>query len=265
MKKIMFVTIILLMLSLVPVLAQNQDEGTFLRVDELLGYPIADEEGIPIGFLQDLVIHRDGSIPFLVAQFQMTGYTLSYDRYLIPMERVDIERDENAIVVTGMDLTALQDLPGLEDNTRYEDLNEGYWGPYYGWWGMNPGPGVDNTEAARELGFREIRDPEKVQGILASELEGYEFVNPEGEEVGDVEGIMVNVDQQQVAYIGLSFGGFLGIDDKNVAIPLNRVSLDTEDEALYVDVTEEELEAAEGFDDDEWPSRPEAALFDQGS
>lgn len=263
MKRFMIFTAILT-LAFMPVAVGAQEEGLFLRADELLGYPLADEEGIPIGFLQDFVVRRDGTIPFLVVQFQMSGYTLTYDRYLVPVEQVDFTEDENAIIISGLDLATMQDLPGLEAEEGVRDLDEGYWGPYYGWWGMTPGPGAGNLEEAEDLGFREFGDPENVQGIMATELMGYEFVNPEGEDVGDVEGLMVNVEQQRIAYLGLSFGGFLGIGDKNIAVPLNRVSLNMEEETLLVEVTEEELEAAEGYNEEEWPSQPESALFSQG-
>jgi hypothetical protein len=51
----------------------------------------------------------------------------------------------------------------------------------------------------------------------------------------------------------LSFGGFLGIGTKLFAIPWNAMQLDTENHAWILDVSEERLRQAPGFDKDNWP------------
>lgn len=90
--------------------------------------------------------------------------------------------------------------------------------------------------------------------LSASTLIGDDVKNPEGEDLGKIEEIMIDVDNGRVAYAVLSFGGFLGIGNKLFAVPWSAMALDVEDEAFVLDVDKETLEEAPGFDKDDWPS-----------
>ena len=52
----------------------------------------------------------------------------------------------------------------------------------------------------------------------------------------------------------MSFGGFLGIADKLFAVPWKALKLDTENKRFILNVDKERLEAAPGFDKDDWPN-----------
>jgi sporulation protein YlmC with PRC-barrel domain len=89
--------------------------------------------------------------------------------------------------------------------------------------------------------------------LSASTLIGDNVKNPEGEDLGKIEEIMIDVQNGRVAYAVLSFGGFLGIGNKLFAVPWSAMTLDTEDEAFVLDVDKDTLEDAPGFDKDNWP------------
>jgi sporulation protein YlmC with PRC-barrel domain len=89
--------------------------------------------------------------------------------------------------------------------------------------------------------------------LSASTLIGDNVKNPEGEDLGKIEEIMIDVQNGRVAYAVLSFGGFLGIGNKLFAVPWSALTLDVEDKAFVLDVDKETLEAAPGFDQDDWP------------
>ncbi|MFP3854341.1 MAG: PRC-barrel domain-containing protein [Anaerolineales bacterium] len=90
--------------------------------------------------------------------------------------------------------------------------------------------------------------------LSASTLIGDDVVNLAGENLGELEEIMLDVGTGQVAYAVLSFGGFLGMGDKLFAIPWEALQVDTEKEAFILDLAREDLENAPGFDKDDWPS-----------
>jgi sporulation protein YlmC with PRC-barrel domain len=77
--------------------------------------------------------------------------------------------------------------------------------------------------------------------------------NRAGEHLGRIEEIMLDVDSGSIAYAVLSFGGFLGIGDKLFAIPWSALELNPEDHSFLLDVRQESLENAPGFDKDCWP------------
>lgn len=89
--------------------------------------------------------------------------------------------------------------------------------------------------------------------LSASTMIGDDVKNPTGEDLGKIEEIMIDVNTGRVAYAVLSFGGFLGIGDKLFAVPWGAMMLDAEEEVFVLDVDEETLENAPGFDKDNWP------------
>jgi sporulation protein YlmC with PRC-barrel domain len=87
----------------------------------------------------------------------------------------------------------------------------------------------------------------------ASEFIGYSVQNPQGEDLGEIEDLMVDVNNSQIRYAVLSFGGFLDIGDKLFAIPLNAIQFNADEQAFILDVDEERLEQAPGFERENWP------------
>lgn len=82
---------------------------------------------------------------------------------------------------------------------------------------------------------------------------GDDVRNPQGESLGKLEEIMLDVDRGCVSYAVLSFGGIMGIGDKLFAIPWQALTLDTENHAFVLDVDRERLKNMPGFDKNNWP------------
>lgn len=87
----------------------------------------------------------------------------------------------------------------------------------------------------------------------ADTLNGNDVFNPEGEDLGDIKEIMLNVNTGQVSYAVLSYGGFLGMGEKLFAVPWNALTLDTVNKRFTLNVSKDRLESAPGFDSDDWP------------
>ena len=104
--------------------------------------------------------------------------------------------------------------------------------------------------------------PEKILGIVlsGSSLRGDKVVNYQGEDLGKIEEIMIDLDRGRVAYVVLSFGGFLGVGDKLFAIPWQAFSVDTTQKRLVLNADKELLEKAPGFDKNNWPDMADLSL-----
>lgn len=89
--------------------------------------------------------------------------------------------------------------------------------------------------------------------LSASTICGDGVVNPDGEKLGTIEELMIDLENGRVAYAVLSFGGFLGIGDKLFAVPFEALELDPENRRFVLDVSREKLEQAPGFDKESWP------------
>jgi sporulation protein YlmC with PRC-barrel domain len=90
--------------------------------------------------------------------------------------------------------------------------------------------------------------------MAADSLDSEDVINGQGEDLGKIEHIMIDVPTGRVAYAVLSFGGILGMGNKLFAIPWGALKLDTDRKCFVLDVPKERLEQAEGFDKDHWPS-----------
>ncbi|CAN5262909.1 hypothetical protein BH23BAC1_BH23BAC1_33570 [soil metagenome] len=93
--------------------------------------------------------------------------------------------------------------------------------------------------------------------ISTSSLTGYGVTNRKGENLGDLKDIMIDLESGEIAYVVISFGGFLGIGDKLFAVPFEALSIERNNDQVIMDVTKEKLENAPGFDKDNWPSSPD--------
>jgi sporulation protein YlmC with PRC-barrel domain len=122
--------------------------------------------------------------------------------------------------------------------------------------GVTPTATASTTEpgGARILGGEGNLSGPGPQVMAADTLEGDAVVNLQGEDLGEIQDIMIDVPSGRVAYAVLSFGGFLGMGDKLFAIPWNALTLDADNERFILDVPQERLQNAPGFDKDHWPS-----------
>jgi sporulation protein YlmC with PRC-barrel domain len=93
------------------------------------------------------------------------------------------------------------------------------------------------------------------KSFQASKLTGLPVKNSQGEALGTVEDLVVDVETGKVAYMALSFGGVLGIGDKLFAVPFGQVKfMHGKDEMHFVlDVPKDKLKSAPGFDKNHWP------------
>lgn len=87
----------------------------------------------------------------------------------------------------------------------------------------------------------------------ADTLIGDDVCNVDGDDLGSIKEIMLNMNNGQVEYAVLSFGGFLGMGEKLFAVPWKALNLDTANKRFELDVSKDRLKNAPGFDKDDWP------------
>lgn len=89
--------------------------------------------------------------------------------------------------------------------------------------------------------------------LSASILIGDEIENQEGEKLGKLEDIMVDLQSGKIAYAVLSFGGFLGMGEKLFALPWHKIHVDQNRKCIVVNASKERMKDMPGFDKDHWP------------
>ena len=97
--------------------------------------------------------------------------------------------------------------------------------------------------------------------LSAGSIIGSKVVNSGGEQLGTIKDLVVDLDDAQIAYAVLAFGGFMGLGDKLFAIPLEALIFDTRANQVVLDVDRDELKTAPGFDKEKWP---DSAQYEAG-
>jgi sporulation protein YlmC with PRC-barrel domain len=97
-----------------------------------------------------------------------------------------------------------------------------------------------------EMSFLEVQD--ETQYLADEEVIGKSVLNVKDDEVGTIADLVLDQDQKLVGVV-LSVGGFLGIGDKWVAVPVDQIEFPTDEQParLLVAVTEEQLTNAPDF------------------
>ena len=90
--------------------------------------------------------------------------------------------------------------------------------------------------------------------LSASTISGDDVYNRQGEKLGSIKDLMMDIHSGRVSYAVLSFGGFLSLGEKLFAVPWSALAVDTENKRLLLDTNEERLKEAPGFDKDNWPN-----------
>jgi sporulation protein YlmC with PRC-barrel domain len=89
--------------------------------------------------------------------------------------------------------------------------------------------------------------------MSAESLIGDRVINPDGEDLGKIEEIMIEMDTGKVNYAVLSFGGIMGMGDKLFAIPWHLLRVDPDNRQFVLNIEKERLKTAPGFDKNDWP------------
>jgi len=90
-----------------------------------------------------------------------------------------------------------------------------------------------------------------VEGVPAEDIVGGTLLNQEGEQIANINDLLVDSDGQPQGLL-VGFGGFLGLMEKTVAVGFDRVDLTpNEDNEYRTDLTEQEIEAMPEYEEPE--------------
>lgn len=99
-----------------------------------------------------------------------------------------------------------------------------------------------------------------MRDLRASKVIGMKVRNAQDQDLGKIDDLIVDVNNERVAYAILSFGGVLGLGEKLFTYPLSlfQQAPGRKDE-LVLNVDEERLKKAPGFERKNWPDWNQAA------
>jgi sporulation protein YlmC with PRC-barrel domain len=87
----------------------------------------------------------------------------------------------------------------------------------------------------------------------ASSLVGMDVYNLENQKLGDIKDIVLDLHTGKISYVVLSTGGFLGIGEKNIAVPASAFSPSPNDNNLVLNADKAKIQNAPGLTQNNWP------------
>ena len=115
-----------------------------------------------------------------------------------------------------------------------------------------PNPSTDRTDSARDE-MAHARRADRLNGAAkASDLIGMEVKNYQGEKLGKVDDLAIDVESGRIVDVILSTGGFLGVGDSLHAVPPGALHHDVANKVVHLDADKEKLKAAPKFQMSNW-------------
>lgn len=218
------------------------------KASKVLGGKVQNPKGEDLGKIEDLVVDPStGSIQYAVLSFG--GFLGLGDKlFALPWnmikttDPVDSKKDYHFVL--DVDKAKLEKAPGFP-KSNWPDIYAPTWSQeidkYYG----STGNASVNRAVDKNQQFKIFK---------ISDLMGKNLTNPNGDKLGDIQEIGIDVRGGRMAFFVLASGGFLGLGDKTFAIPWEAVSVIRKDdkEQFLLSTTKEKLEKAPQFKDDDW-------------
>lgn len=110
---------------------------------------------------------------------------------------------------------------------------------------------IDNITG---LGDSAARPKDSLKRLAVSSLIGDTIFNPGGENLGKIKDIIIDLSQGSIDYIVIEFGGFLGMNQKYLAVPADALTIAKEHKnAFILNESKESLKGYPTFDLDHLP------------
>lgn len=84
--------------------------------------------------------------------------------------------------------------------------------------------------------------------IAADKVEGTKVYNLKGDKLGHIDAVMLDKQRGSVVYAVMSFGGFLGMGEKQHPLPWSTLRYDENQDGYIVNLSKEQLEKAPTFE-----------------
>lgn len=117
---------------------------------------------------------------------------------------------------------------------------------------------VDNRTNTNHEGPDANRPLER---LTATSIIGDKVENMDGEDLGTIQNLMVNIHTGRVEYVVLEYGAFLGLGGKLFAIPFSNLRVAPGRHIFILDRDEEYLKNSPGFDKSHWPDTNDHSYY----
>jgi sporulation protein YlmC with PRC-barrel domain len=243
------------------------------KANELIGAKVINDKNERLGTIEEIVLTPDrSSINYAVLSYGGV-WGFGGKLFAVPWSEFEIRPDENVLVLRNVNKADLDKAKGF-DKKHWPTAAHKNWLGFergraampaergepmeHGENGMMPESGEYRDQSSRAAEPRTGAMPAAKRGDIKyhklTELIGMTVRNPQGEDLGELEDIIIDVHQGKVAYAVVSMrSGFLGLNKDLAAVPWSAFEILPRLEAARLDADKAALEAI-AFKADEFPN-----------
>jgi sporulation protein YlmC with PRC-barrel domain len=95
-------------------------------------------------------------------------------------------------------------------------------------------------------------DPER---ITATTIIGERVIGSDGNELGKIEEVALDLTTGAVSYLVMSAGGVFGFGDRFYALPLGALTISPGEKTFHLEIDKKQLKRLPGFNKQDWPKK----------
>lgn len=89
-------------------------------------------------------------------------------------------------------------------------------------------------------------------------FKGASVKNPDGDTLGDVHDVVLDLKNGQIAYLVLASGGILGMGERYLPVPFEALEYNPDSDSFLINIPKEKFKDAPYVGTKNWPNRPDS-------
>jgi sporulation protein YlmC with PRC-barrel domain len=226
------------------------------KATDLIGKKVQNPQGENLGEIQDLALDPEsGRVVYAVLSFG--GFLGMGEKWFaIPSSALTLPGSAEHFVLS-VDKDRLKAAEGF-DKDKWPNMGDSTWGRnVYDYYGQRP-YWQDSTQPSGT-----VNDPNRSKTSIhsypariekASYLIGKDVNSTQGQDIGEINDLAVDVDRHRVAYAVLEYDPSFNAKEKLFAVPWASLNLPSQtDQDLVIAIDKARLDTSEGFNKNAWP------------
>jgi len=203
--------------------AFSSTDLTIRRATQLIGEPVKNAQGETLGRVYDLVLTSELDQISYVALSRGGLFGIGRNLYAIPWSTMRLGTGGSYIAPISTD--ELTQWRGFRPSAWPSDASRS--------WTSESARPAEEPQTAEER--------RSVQDRRVSRIRGTMVKTPEGLSAGNIQDLVVTMDNGRILYTIVAFGGFLGLGQQQAAVPQGAIDLQPDQRVAQVNVSREVL------------------------
>ena len=219
---------------------RSTQELQVVRASTLRDMDVKNQQGEMIGEIERVMFDvQDGRVAYVILDFD--GWLDIGGRHVAaPWQALKLAPGAQEVILT-VDQEKLRQAPGFAPTAWPTTVERPWLLDVYNYYGYEPYPAL------------RARTVDRFEVASADMLIGKDVENPQGDNLGEIADLAIDLSSGRIAYATLEYGGWLGLGETVAAMPWQSLKADLAERQFTLDVTTDQLKTLPSSAREEWP------------